>query len=79
MVSDVPAADWPTHPGLEFQSALRFAVVSDLTHRWPTAVWKEFQSALRFAVVSDGTGLLGEGRKSLEFQSALRFAVVSDE
>ena len=35
-----------------FQSALRFAVVSDVTHvtAWVTGM---FQSALRFAVVSD--------------------------
>ena len=53
MVSDGPL---PGHVGplRLFQSALRFAVVSDcrmFTHRWPAKAW--FQSALRFAVVSD--------------------------
>ena len=37
-----------------FQSALRFAVTSDLS-RMALSLRKKFQSALRFAVVSDHT------------------------
>ena len=63
---------------LSFQSALRFAVVSDLVVQHSgSQVEGVFQSALRFAVVSDVQSvsqLLG----SCKFQSALRFAVVSD-
>ena len=62
-----------------FQSALRFAVVSDLWQFTDPGKLFTFQSALRFAVVSDMYALnkfissMQEG-----FQSALRFAVVSD-
>ena len=59
-----------------FQSALRFAVVSDAFFGLEAYSAQEFQSALRFAVVSDG-GLYGAASE-LSFQSALRFAVVSD-
>ena len=61
-----------------FQSALRFAVVSDelrlAANHWDRAM---FQSALRFAVVSDELNLKQAPFRVL-FQSALRFAVVSD-
>ena len=62
---------------VEFQSALRFAVVSDelrlAANHWDRAM---FQSALRFAVVSDQD--LDVLFAAYAFQSALRFAVVSD-
>ena len=64
-----------------FQSALRFAVVSDFPPLPLYAAVVMFQSALRFAVVSDGGRFRlpppTERREPL-FQSALRFAVVSD-
>ena len=62
----------------EFQSALRFAVVSD-EHLWQIIQngGVEFQSALRFAVVSDDR-YRDDQEKYEAFQSALRFAVVSD-
>ena len=63
-----------------FQSALRFAVVADVSF---DNIWcrkmGQFQSALRFAVVADtgfvmGTVFCAAGA----FQSALRFAVIAD-
>ena len=61
---------------LLFQSALRFAVVSDGQQLKSSPRWMQFQSALRFAVVSDMTS--GIMFTVFGFQSALRFAVVSD-
>ena len=62
---------------IRFQSALRFAVVSDGCGAPASERRMKFQSALRFAVVSDGR-LLRRPRPLRGFQSALRFAVVSD-
>ena len=62
---------------LLFQSALRFAVVSDSSPRLFCRVSLSFQSALRFAVVSDDNEIQQVSTES-PFQSALRFAVVSD-
>ena len=62
--------------GMQFQSALRFAVVSDSANN-PPAGKSRFQSALRFAVVSDYRSCRGMSCRD-KFQSALRFAVVSD-
>ena len=62
-----------------FQSALRFAVVSDWVAKGTIQYLHQgFQSALRFAVVSDSMNVSGS-KTALKFQSALRFAVVSDE
>ena len=58
-----------------FQSALRFAVVSDTAY-WENGKIHMFQSALRFAVVSDPS--VRASLLNVMFQSALRFAVVSD-
>ena len=58
-----------------FQSALRFAVVSDTAY-WENGKIHMFQSALRFAVVSDPS--VRASLLTVMFQSALRFAVVSD-
>ena len=61
-----------------FQSALRFAVVSDKALNPHDRHALTFQSALRFAVVSDDAWFnLSVGGRG-PFQSALRFAVVSD-
>ena len=59
-----------------FQSALRFAVVSDGNNYRAYLKGNRFQSALRFAVVSDWQQIVPQAES--EFQSALRFAVVSD-
>ena len=61
---------------VSFQSALRFAVASDLSLVSSRGAAR-FQSALRFAVVSDHALGRPEGRTTV-FQSALRFAAVSD-
>ena len=61
-----------------FQSALRFAVVSDIASLAHTPGQLLFQSALRFAVVSDAS-FVDAWRLEGSFQSALRFAVVSDD
>ena len=54
MVSDPIFGTRFLRPSPEFQSALRFAVVSDEGHKeWAVVGYLSFQSALRFAVVSD--------------------------
>ena len=62
MVSDI--ASLAHTPGqLLFQSALRFAVVSDASFVDAWRLEGSFQSALRFAVVSDDNRYLGlDGR-----------------
>ena len=76
MVSDT--AYWENGKIHMFQSALRFAVVSDPSVR-ASLLTVMFQSALRFAAVSDLPGQLTPVCDGRSFQSALRFAVVSDE
>ena len=78
MVSDVPAKT-AGDPVRMFQSALRFAVVSDERQQYFRTRRVSFQSALRFAVVSDTGNAQKRYLKVLRFQSALRFAVVSDQ
>ena len=76
MVSDFSAKGKGDPEVRRFQSALRFAVVSDLGIGWGLPC-RTFQSALRFAVVSDEEEM-EDCRRLVKFQSALRFAVVSD-
>ena len=55
----------------KFQSALRFAVVSDHKFTMVSGVMFTFQSALRFAVVSDDRWhewLVGTPRVSIRFE-----------
>ena len=75
VVSDTSGIMFATF-GITFQSALRFAVVSDAA-LCSIRVRHGFQSALRFAVVSDSS-MNDMFYIVAGFQSALRFAVVSD-
>ena len=54
-----------------FQSALRFAVVSDFEFRCHSCGYSMFQSALRFAVVSDHP----LGGQRMHYRVSIRFEV----